>query len=564
MSDLAGPKRASWVTPRDRSLKCLSLTLVAAHRFTLIFSSVVAPFTMICVSLGRGRHRMLMTEHAELAQQGISLVELRLDYIRRAIEMRRLLENRPTPVVITVRRPADGGKWRGTEKDRVTILRTAVAEGADYVDLEVDIAKTVPRYGKTKRIISYHNFRETPPDLESIYHRMKDLDPDVIKIATMANNPADNLTTMRLCRNASIPTVAFCMGEIGLPSRLLCGRFGSPFTYATFSEERQLAPGQLTYKAMRDLYRYENITSKTLVYGVIADPVAHSLSPLIHNRAFQDIELDAVYLPFRVPKDQLREFMEIAPELGVHGLSVTIPHKEEILRFATALEPEVAGIKAANTVLFRDSLIVASNTDCNAAIQSLERCVVNEASPDLPLKGKRILVLGNGGVARALGWGFSKRGADVYITGRHHERAEQLAKDLNVRCIDWVAKHTVRPDIIVNGTPVGMHPHVDESPFEKQFLKSHMIVFDTVYNPEQTLLVKHARELGCPVVTGIEMFVRQAARQFEIFTGQKLSSSKTLQRVRKAISAVRYDEDEAKPTTQPSPSPPEQDEPAAD
>ncbi|MEZ6104532.1 MAG: type I 3-dehydroquinate dehydratase [Pirellulaceae bacterium] len=260
------------------------------------------------------------------------------------IELRRLLENRPTPIVATVRRPTDGGKWRGTERDRITILRTAVAEGADYVDLESDIAKSIPRYGSTKRIVSYHNFRETPDDLEAIYRSMEDLDPDVIKIATMANSPADNLKTLRLCHDAKIPTVAFCMGEIGMVSRLLCGRFGAPFTYATFSDERQLAPGQLTYRTMRDLYRYEDITVDTQVFGVIADPVAHSLSPLIHNRAFQDARLNAVYLPFRVPKDQLDEFMRIAPRLGVQGLSVTIPHKEEVLRYATALEPEVAGI----------------------------------------------------------------------------------------------------------------------------------------------------------------------------------------------------------------------------
>lgn len=512
---------------------------------------------MICVSLGRGRHRMLIAEHAELAEQKIGLVELRLDYIRRAIELRRLLENRPTPIVATVRRPTDGGKWRGTERDRITILRTAVAEGADYVDLESDIAKSIPRYGSTKRIVSYHNFRETPDDLEAIYRSMEDLDPDVIKIATMANSPADNLKTLRLCHDAKIPTVAFCMGEIGMVSRLLCGRFGAPFTYATFSDERQLAPGQLTYRTMRDLYRYEDITVDTQVFGVIADPVAHSLSPLIHNRAFQDARLNAVYLPFRVPKDQLDEFMRIAPRLGVQGLSVTIPHKEEVLRYATALEPEVAGIRAANTLTFHDDQIVAANTDCSAAIGSLERGISEEKTPESPLKGKKILILGNGGVARALGWGCERKGADVYISGRSPARAEQLAKDLKVKCVDWVAKHTVRPDIIINGTPVGMHPHVDESPFEKQYLKSHMIVFDTVYNPEQTLLVKHARELGCVVVTGTEMFVRQAAKQFEIFTGERLSSSKTLRRVRHAISAVRYDDDTdtSSPTVTEAPSP---------
>ena len=283
---------------------------------------------MICVSVGRGRHKMMMAEHKHLAEQGAELVELRLDYIRRPVNLKRLLADSPCPVVATCRRPEDGGKWMRSESDRVMLLRTAIADGADYVDLEMEIAEQIPRYKNTQRIISYHNFDETPSNLEDIHHQMTELDPDIIKIATMANNPMDNVVALRLCRDSEIPTVAFCMGEMGVTSRLLCGKFGAPFTYATFSSDRKLAPGMLTFEEMRDYYKYDSITKDTRILGVIADPVAHSLSPVVHNSCLRKNGLDYLYLPFRVPREYLEQFVSVCHELDIHGLSVTIPHKE--------------------------------------------------------------------------------------------------------------------------------------------------------------------------------------------------------------------------------------------
>ena len=287
---------------------------------------------MICVSIGRGRHRMMIAERKHLAEQGVELVELRLDYIRRPVNMKRLLDDRDCEIVATVRRPKDGGKWMRSEEDRLMLLRTAVADGVDYVDIEADVAHKIPRYGKTKRIISYHNFDETPQNLNEIHEAMTQLDPDIIKIATTANNPIDNIRTLRLSRDSKIPTVAFCMGEMGLASRILCGRFGAPMTYATFHEDRQLAPGQLSWRQMTEEFNYESITEATNILGVIADPVAHSFSPAVHNACIRNAKLDMLYLPFRVPAEHLDEFIKICPELGVRGLSVTIPHKEKILK----------------------------------------------------------------------------------------------------------------------------------------------------------------------------------------------------------------------------------------
>ena len=253
------------------------------------------------------------------------------------------------------------------------ILRQAIVDGVDYVDLEEDVAKAIRRYGKTKRIVSYHDFRQTPEDLSSIHARLAALDADVVKLATMANSPHDNLRMMQLVHSANVPTIGICMGDLGTPSRILCRRFGSPFTYASFHHERLLAPGQLSFDQMVNVYHYEQIEKDTAVFGVIADPIGHSLSPLIHNTALRQANINAVYVPFRVPAEHLDQFLTDAAEWGIHGLSVTIPHKETVLKRLTKFDPAVKGIGAANTLVFENDDLIGYNTDFRAAIDSLEQ-----------------------------------------------------------------------------------------------------------------------------------------------------------------------------------------------
>ncbi len=471
---------------------------------------------MICVSIGRGRHKQMIAEHRHLAEQGVELVELRLDYIRRAVSLKRLLTNRPGATIVTCRRPQDGGKWAGSEDARLVLLRSAVADGVEYVDLEDDVAANIPRFGSTKRIVSYHNFRETPADLDSIYQRLAGLDPDIIKIATMAHQPHDNLRMLRVVKQAKVPTVGLCMGDIGTPSRILSGKFGSPFTFATFHHERSLAPGQLSHRQMRDLYHYDDIDEETEVFGVIADPIGHSLSPTVHNAAFRSLKMKRVYIPFRVPREELATFTQDCVELGVKALSVTIPHKEEVINHVNAADEYVKGINAANTVVFSGDRLLGYNTDCTAAVGS----VLSMLSKD-DLGGRTALILGSGGVARAVAFGLHQAGADVTISGRNTEKTRELAIQMECKAIEWADRHKSSFLLLVNCTPVGMHPNVDESPFDPSFLRRGMIVFDTVYNPEQTLLIKNAREQQCRTVSGVDMFIRQAALQFKLFTGER-------------------------------------------
>ena len=493
---------------------------------------------MICISLGRTRHSSMMEEHRALAEKGAELVELRVDFMRKRPDIGRLLKDRPTPVVVTCRRKVDRGRWFGTEEQRLAILREAIIGGAEYVDLEVDVAGSIRRYGKTKRIISYHNFDETPLELFDIYQRMRKLDPDVIKIVTMANSPGDNVRVLEMVGAADVPTVGFCMGEMGTLSRVLCGRYGAPFTYASFSREREMAPGQLSWAEVRNLFRFAQINQQTVVFGVIGDPIAQSKSPLIHNAAYRKLGLNAVYLPIRIPQDRLLESLKELERLQVAGYSVTIPHKEGVLQYVDQMDEATDLMGAANTLFKHDGQWCATNTDAPAAISAIQDGL-RKAGNIPELTARKVLILGAGGAARAVGHALLQHGAVVTLTNRSRDRGKSLASELGCQFTSWENRGSEICDVLVNCTSVGMHPNVDESPFEQHWLSDSALVFDTVYNPEQTLLLKQARDRGCPTVSGVEMFIRQAALQFELFTGYEAPVEYMAETLRRSNAAAR-------------------------
>jgi 3-dehydroquinate dehydratase/shikimate dehydrogenase len=346
------------------------------------------------------------------------------------------------------------------------------------------------------------------------------MDADVVKIAAMANHPTDNLRMLQMVHASRLPTVGICMGDIGAPTRILGGRCGAPFTYATFNDDRVLAPGQIGWRQMREMYRYDSITAATRIYGVVADPVGHSLSPVVHNAALAAAGIDAVYVPFRVPAEQIDEFLSAASRWPLSGLSVTIPHKESVLRHATAVDGLVQAIGAANTLSFTPAGIEAANTDATAAVESLAAALRGDEQAQKGTLGvKTAVVLGGGGAARAVAFGLKQRGVEVTVTSRTADRAKKIAAEVGCKAVEWAARHRMPSDCVVNATPVGMHPNVDETPYDKEHLRPYMVVFDTVYNPENTLFIKEARSVGCRTVTGVEMFVRQAAIQFRIWHG---------------------------------------------
>ena len=460
----------------------------------------------------------------------------------KAVEFKRLLPCKLCPWVATLRRPTDGGRFPGTEPERQIILRQAIVSGAfDWVDLETDIANAIPRFGPVKRIISYHNLTETPQNLDEIYAAMLKQDADILKIAVLAQSPNDVARVLRLQKAAPKPTVAFCMGDIGQPSRFLSLKYGAPFIYAAFNKERGIAPGLPSMEELKSSYPVRSINAETKVFGVAGDPVGHSLGPLLHNHMFQRLKVNAVYLPFRVPRGQFPQAVEEYEEIPVHGYSVTIPHKEAAAQLAREKEPNVETTGAANTLVRRDDgKFSAANTDYAAAVDSLKSFLAQKAQdgPVPQLSQMSVLVLGAGGVARAIAHSLHREGSQITIASRTEDRTQRLAEEVKCKAVDWHARHNVTFDVLINCTPVGMHPNVDEAPVHFSVLRPGVIVFDTIYNPETTLLIREARSRGCETITGVDMFVRQAARQFELFVGQTPDQATMRGIVRKALSPL--------------------------
>ena len=505
---------------------------------------------MICVTIACGSHTRMMSEHQLLAEDGVKLVELRLDFLRREPDIRRLIPERPTATVVTVRRPEDGGLWKESEEKRIMLLRAAIAGGPEFVDLEVDIASSIPRFGKTRRIISFHDMNDTPVNLEKLHREMVSKDPDFLKIAVTPKNVDDMFRFVgfvrtkneqaKRCGDKGIRVVGICMGEMGQATRILSKKFGMPFTYATFSEQRIIAPGMLVYKEIRDLYHHEATNAETAVFGIIGYPIGHSLSPLVHNRSFVEQNVNAVYVPFPLGEEDVPRFLERAAEFGIKGLSVTIPHKVLVKKRLTMIDPAVHKVGACNTIIFKNDERLGYNTDYMAAVSSIELAAGGKPTDETSvLDGKHALVLGAGGAGMALAYGLKKRGVFVTVVDADGNKAVELAKHLECEVADWKSRGKLEPDILVNCTPVGMHPNVNFTPFEKSDMREGMIVFDAVYNPERTLLLKSATEKNCITVSGVEMFVGQACLQFKLFTGQKPNASFMRQLVKNAISAAK-------------------------
>jgi 3-dehydroquinate dehydratase/shikimate dehydrogenase len=493
----------------------------------------------------------MIAEHQRLAEDGVKLVELRLDFLRREPDLNRLVAPRPTATLLTVRRQQDGGLWKDTEAKRLTLLRTAIAAEPEFVDLEVDIADQIPPFGKTRRIISYHNMETMPENFDALYNEMAQKQPYFIKIAAVPKTIDEMLRFLNFVKakndaakqlggnpqtGGGVRVIGICMGAMGKAARILAKKFSMPYTYAMFSEERIIAPGMLPYQELRDLYHYEELNQETTVYGIIGNPIGHSLSPLIHNHSFLEQKINAVYVPFQITGENVPGLFRLAPELGLQGLSVTIPHKVAVMDELTKMDPAVEKIGACNTVVFRQEERIGYNTDYMAAVSGIEHAFGGNMTDDTSvLKNKTALILGCGGVGKALAYGLKNRDVFVTLTDMNSENAVALAAHLGCERLNWEMRESLQPDILVNCTPLGMYPKTDETPYSKASLRSRMTVFDAVYNPEHTLLIKSAEEKGCRTVTGVEMFVGQACVQFKLFTGQKASAAVMRNLVKEAI-----------------------------
>lgn len=486
---------------------------------------------------------------SEALAAGAEMLELRTDYLDalRPDSVTALIagvrQAGRALVIVTCRDPREGGARPYAGELRMQVLLAAVEAGADFIDLEYanftrpEVARSfgavLATHPASRLILSAHDFQGRFRDLRGLHREIVRACPAAIpKLVYTAAHINDCFEAFDLLHESQGDRIVLCMGEAGLASRILAKKLGGLVTFASLDEQAATAPGQVTVATLKDLYRHDAIDAETELFGVIADPVGHSMSPAIHNAGFADKGLNKLYLPLLVRGGQ-KEFdafldnVLARPWLGFRGFSITIPHKHSALEYVRRrggfIEPLADKIGAVNTLLIErratsdERRLWAYNTDYAGALDAITRGMGIERRD---LRGVPVAVVGAGGVSRAIVAGLSDASAQVTIYNRTVERAQELAADFGCRAAGLDGLPRLDAKLLINCTSIGMHPHVDASPVPAEYLKPDMTIFDTVYNPAETLLLKQAKEKGAEAIDGVAMFVNQAAAQFRLFTGQ--------------------------------------------
>ncbi len=477
-------------------------------------------------------------------EQGAEAIEIRTDALADpspevAAQLITAVKKTHLPVIVTCRDVTEGGVKELEFSLRLSILREAIVQDAEYVDVEYENFKhpdvqsvlraMLEQHPATQLILSRHNFKGPFEDLNIIYESILAMYPEAIpKIVYKARHINDCFAAFDLLAEADCPTIAFAMGPAGQISRVLAKKFGAFLTFASLDDDSATAPGQITVAKMKQTYRWDALDAKTEIFGVVGNPVAHSLSPVLFNACFDNNKVNAVFLPFLVEGEKF-EFDTFLKEvssrskMGFGGFSITLPHKTHALDFANQhgefVDNLAASIGAVNTLKVGfNGILSAYNTDYSGAMDALTATMGIDKHG---LHKVKIAVVGAGGVARAVVAGLTDVGARVTIYNRTAKKAESLAKEFNTRAASVDELTNMDATVVVNCTSLGMSPNIDTTPLPEGVLKESMTVFDTVYNPIQTRLLKQAEEVGAKTVSGAEMFIRQAMAQYRIYIGDE-------------------------------------------
>jgi len=489
----------------------------------------------VCVAIHATTVAELL-ERAEAALAESSFLEFRLDALEKmekhatavghVAQIGKFLAAHSQIVAIaTCRRKAFGGGFSGTLHEELEILHRASEAGFSLLDVEIESAEECETQlfdnlreawleAGAALMISFHDY-EKAGDPDSVFARIQNFAPDFVKIVSSARCLSDSLHMLRWIeeRSGEAQLVGIAMGEAGIVSRILSLRAGSAFTFAASPVGDPTAPGQMTARTLKELYRIEDLDQATRIYGVAGNPIAHSLSPLMQNTAFRRERINAIYLPLK--SEKVEDLLSLIRGLPLSGLSVTMPLKLQLLPFLTNVDPLTAKLGACNTI----------------RMGALEK--------RLPLKGARVLVLGAGGAARAAVFGLVEKGAEVSVWSRNEHSANDLAAAARAKSVSRKVIAASAFDVMINATPCGMHGSAHEMPLEPEEWKARL-VFDLVYNPLDTPLLQLARKRGFATIQGVEMFVQQGARQFELWTGKAAPEAEMLRVVLFALNKAQH------------------------
>ncbi|MGH9767179.1 MAG: shikimate dehydrogenase [Blastocatellia bacterium] len=488
--------------------------------------------SIICAPITETNARTFLATIHE-AEQIADAIELRLDYLpadslpQLIVELSSHIARISKPLIFTFRPREQGGKRELSLRDRRDFWRGAppeIVNSIAFADFEFDLVESFsnerPPVPWAKVICSWHDFAETPHDLIARYDLMASSPAAVVKIATQANRIGDCLRIFELIEHAKgkKPLIALAMGLPGLMTRALALSRGAMLTFGSLRPGAESASGQPTVAELRDLYRAKELSRDSQVFGVIGNPIGHSRSPLMHNAALKALNRDGIYLPFEV--DDVDSFVcgFVHPKTkkldwNLRGLSVTIPHKLDIIPYLDFIDATARAIGAVNTVVIEEDELHGYNTDVIGAMRPLDEVI--------DVRGARVAVIGAGGSARAICYGLNERGAGVTVYARDLKKARPLADEFKARAAS-LESFKGEADVIINCAPIGMRGHSEgRSLIKAESLEGVKLVYDLIYTPEETALLLDAKHAGCQTLGGLAMLVGQAAEQFRLWTGLK-------------------------------------------
>jgi 3-dehydroquinate dehydratase/shikimate dehydrogenase len=476
---------------------------------------------MICISIAQESRRLALADMLNASRQ-CDLLEVRLDRFGKAPEIGELLAHKPKPIIFSCRRPQDGGEWKGTEEERLSILRQCIANKADYVEIELDVADKIRPFPPAKRVITYTNLQETPANIAALYAEAQTKNADVVKITTLVRTPEAAWPLLQILAKPAVPTVAVGFGKPGVMLNVLGKKIGAPWAYAALEKGMEAYPGQPTIQALREVYHYDAIGHSTRLIGVTGFGEQEYVSVGALNAALAHLGLPTRCLPLALGSVPL--FRKIIDAVHLVGVIVDQEHRASLAGIASELDPAAQGTNAVDLLLPKDKNWIGYNTLRVASLAALESVVASESSVEKPLQGRMVMIVGVNPLARTMAFSIKQRGGAIILASHHREEAQRLAQALDCRHIRFEALYTTMHDVLV------LCDHEERESKDKAgaaspgihagYLKPGMTVLDLTASLRKSALLLEAEARGCKVVSPRKLLREQLARQLRLITGQ--------------------------------------------
>lgn len=480
----------------------------------------------ICVSVNAANIEEAAEATAAAKELGADLVEIRFDLMENPMEDLTPLKDIDIPKLITLRSKSYGGEWESDDKARLQLYRRAVKAGFKLIDLEDDSSLLGSRdrdLRKAELLVSHHDLEGTPPESKLIEIMLQaGVKGDLAKGAFTVNTVEELHNLVKAGNLISMTGKKFVllgMGEFGPITRLRYRRIGSSMTFASLESGKETAMGQIDITTLKKM-------EKGVITGIIGMPLGHSYSPTLHHNAFEAMDISGMYLKFPTRENEVPLIIDLMRDLNINGLNVTIPHKESVIEYLDKIEDSAEDVGAVNVIVNRKGRLIGMNTDVSGIAQAFK-------AANADVNGKRSLIIGAGGAARACAAFLRSEDADIFITNRTMPRAEEVASMFSGQAVGADEAINLEPDVVINCTPLGMKGFPSELPIDPKILRTGQVVMDVIYNPELTPLLIEAESRGCSIISGKEMLIYQAIDAFEAWTGQRPSYEVMAEAVRK-------------------------------